>query len=397
MNSEPPPLVLHIIYALGTGGLENGLVHLINGTPANRYRHAIVCLTKAEAFAGRITAPDVEVHELGMQPGRDWAAYRRLWLLLRKMRPAIVHSRNLAALEAQLVTCLVPGIRRVHGEHGRDMNDLDGGNFKYRLLRKGMRFVVHRYTAVSRDLAGYLVRAIGVKPARLKQIYNGIDQARFYPRLSDDEGAEHFPDGFLPERDALIAGTVGRLAEVKNQRIILEAAAQALTASPALRERLRLVIVGEGVMRESLESLAQELGLKELLWMPGDRNDIPGLLRAMDVFLLPSLGEGISNTLLEAMATGLPVIASRVGGNPELVQERENGLLVPVGDRAALCDAMLELFESPERRRRMGANGAAFVTGNFSWTRTVLSYLEVYDDLLGNETTPSELGENRVE
>lgn len=389
MAESRPPLVVHIIYALGTGGLENGLVHLINGTPPGRYRHAVVCLTRAEAFAGRISAPDVPVYELGMRPGTDWGAYRRLRRLLRELRPAVVHSRNLAALEAQLATLLLPGLRRVHGEHGRDVADLDGSNWKYRLFRRAMRRLVHHYTAVSRDLADWLVASIGVSPARLRQIYNGVEVERFHP--GDREAARHLlPAGFA-EEGTVVAGTVGRLAEVKSQETILRALGALLRRRPDLRPRLRVVIVGEGTMRPALESAIAAEELAGCVWMPGDREDIPELLRTFDVFLLPSLGEGISNTVLEAMASGLPVAATRVGGTPELVREGHNGELFAVGDTTALATLLEDAAEDPARWRRMGEQGLAFVRARFSWPRAVEAYLGVYDRVLGVAGAPREV------
>ena len=126
-----------------------------------------------------------------------------------------------------------------------------------------------------------------------------------------------------------------------------------------------------------------ELGLSEYLWMPGDREDIPSLLRVMDIFVLPSLGEGISNTLLEAMATGLPLVATRVGGNPELIEEGVNGCLVPVADPPALAHGLKTLLEEPQNIRLFGEKSLNKVQQRFDWSRTVEEYLTVYDQLLG--------------
>ncbi len=178
-----PPLVAHIIYALGTGGLENGLVNIINRSPPGRYRHAIICLTTAEAFAGRLTVPDVEVIELHKRPGHDPAIYLRLWRTLRRLRPAIVHTRNLAALETQVLGLLFPGCKRVHGEHGRDVSDLDGSNRKYQWLRRLLSPLIHRYIAVSQDLAQWLVSTVRIAPGKVAQIYNGVDHSRFPSRF----------------------------------------------------------------------------------------------------------------------------------------------------------------------------------------------------------------------
>jgi glycosyltransferase involved in cell wall biosynthesis len=132
-----------------------------------------------------------------------------------------------------------------------------------------------------------------------------------------------------------------------------------------------------------LEQQAMELGLSDLVCLAGDREDIPRLLQAMDIFVLPSLAEGISNTLLEAMATGLPVVATRVGGNPELIEHGVNGCLVPVSDAQALAEALQGLIESPETRNRMGASGLQKMRQSFDWDSTVAAYLGVYDELLG--------------
>ena len=145
-------------------------------------------------------------------------------------------------------------------------------------------------------------------------------------------------------------------------------------------------MVGDGPERPALEVAIAAAGLGEAVWLAGDRVDVPALLGAMDLFLLPSLGEGISNTVLEAMAAGLPVIATHVGGNPELVIEGETGHLVPVGDPAALAAAVLPLLDDPARRRAFGEAARQSVRERFDWPRTVAGYLAVYDEVLGRDT-----------
>ncbi|MEZ5529325.1 MAG: TIGR03088 family PEP-CTERM/XrtA system glycosyltransferase [Porticoccaceae bacterium] len=378
-----PPLIAHIIYALGTGGLENGLVNIINRTPPDRYRHAIICLTRADSFASRITAPGVEVVELHKRPGQDLSVYIRLWRVLRRLSPAVVHTRNLASLEMQVVTLALPGTRRVQGEHGRDIQDLDGSNRKYNLLRKAIKPLIHRYIAVSEDLRQWLHDTIHVPEQHLVQIYNGVDSQKFTPvKMRKTLG---LPASFQAE-DVVVIGTVGRLAEVKNQSMLVNAVATLLSRKPDLRDRLRLLLVGGGPLSDTLAAQVEGLGLDDMVCMTGDREDIPCLLQSMDIFVLPSLAEGISNTLLEAMATGLPVVATRVGGNPELIEEGVNGYLVPVNDHRAMADALGELVEHRETRERMGEAGLERVRRTFNWDRTVARYLGVYDDLLGIQT-----------
>lgn len=377
-----PPLVVHIIFALGTGGLENGLVNIINRCPPSRYRHAIICLSHAEHFASRLTAADVEVIELHKKPGYDLRVYWRLWRQLRRLQPAIVHTRNLAALETQVLGLLMPDCRRVHGEHGRDMHDLDGSNRKYNFLRRALSPLIHQFIAVSQDLSHWLVDTVRIPAGKVSQIYNGVDTQRFATLARKDDSPAGIPIEFRRCDNRLVVGTVGRLVAVKDQQLLLLAVHKLILKRPWLRAWLRVLIIGDGPERTGLGNQIERLALTELVWLAGDREDIPELLRSMDIFVLPSLGEGISNTVLEAMATGLPVIASAVGGNPELVQEGTTGLLFPAGDADALTHALMTLIDDPALRRHMGRAAAVRIRQNFNWQRTVDSYLGLYDELL---------------
>lgn len=384
---EPqPPLVVHIIYSLGTGGLENGLVNIINRCPPTRYRHAIVCLTQSGPFAARITAPGVSIHELNKRPGNDWAVYGRLLRLLWRLRPAVIHTRNLAALEAHILGVLMPRTRRVHGEHGRDVGDLSGLNPRYRWLRRVLNPLIHRFITVSRDLQDWLLNEVGIPARKVTQIYNGVDAEAFGGQVRtgpDPSGGVRSSPDLIP----VVVGTVGRLAEVKDQRQIIRALAHIFSLRPQLRSQLSCIVVGDGPERGALEAEAFARGVAEEIWFAGDRNDVPALLARMDVFLLPSLGEGISNTVLEAMACGLPVVATRVGGNPELVQHGVTGTLVPVGDAEALAGAILELLDDSQQRERFGMTAQQRIQREFDWNTTVEAYLSVYDAVLGRNTT----------
>ena len=156
---------------------------------------------------------------------------------------------------------------------------------------------------------------------------------------------------------------------------------------PDLRERVRLVLVGDGPLRAQLEAQAETENLTDITWFAGDRSDVPELLQAMDIFTLPSLAEGISNTVLEAMATGLPVVAGRTGGNPELVDDGETGYLLPVSDAQAWAGILRQLVDAPAERRRLGEAGRAKVSERFDWQATVAAYLDVYDEVLGATAT----------
>lgn len=373
------PLIAHVVYHFGTGGMENGVVNLINHLPAGRYRHAIVSLTDHTDFRQRIRRAEVSFHDLHKRPGHDLGLYRRLAAVLRRLKPAIVHTRNLNALEAQFVAAAlrVPG--RVHGEHGRDVFDLAGRNWKYNLLRRAARPLIHRYIAVSRDLARWLTDTVGVNPHKLSQIYNGVDSQRFRPRAG--ERPDVAPAGFLAGAQCVI-GSVGRMVAVKDYPTLVRAfiRLQAMAAEP---QGLRLVLVGDGPERAVCETLARDAGLAGQVWFAGARDDIPEVLRLMDLFVLPSLGEGISNTILEAMATSLPVLASRVGGNPELVRPGETGSLFAAGDTEGLARLLREYALDADRRAREGAAARARVEREFALERMAAAYQAVYDDILG--------------
>lgn len=355
------------------------MVNLLDRLPRDRYRHAVVCLTRYTEFRRRMARNDVEFHALGKRPGHDLMMFWRLWKLLRAMRPDIVHTRNLAALECQFVAAAagVPG--RVHGEHGRDMFDLDGSNRKYNVLRRAARPLVHRYVSVSRDLESWLTTTVGLPCERVKQIYNGVDQLRFRPRATGD--LTLWPAGFAPQ-GSMVFGSVGRMVAVKDYPTLVRAFIEMCRFRPELAERVRLVVIGEGESRRPCLELLAQAGLSSRAWLPGERHDVAELMRGMDVFVLPSVGEGISNTILEAMASGLPVIATRVGGNPELVEDGVNGRLVPAQDATALAAALADYAANPETARAHGLASRCDVERRFSLDAMVSAYGGVYDHVL---------------
>ncbi|MES1981078.1 MAG: TIGR03088 family PEP-CTERM/XrtA system glycosyltransferase [Pseudomonadota bacterium] len=383
--TRPPadiPLIVHVIHRLGVGGLENGMVNLINHMPPERYRHAIVCLQGYTDFRKRLRRDDVDIYDMEKRAGNDVGLYLRMYRIFRRLRPAIVHTRNLSALESQVVAALagVPG--RVHGEHGRDIYDLYGKNWKYNLLRKMVRPLVGHYIAVSKDLQGWLIDTIGAAPARTSQIYNGVDNIRF--NIADTALPLSAPPEFFgPEN--IVFGSVGRMAPVKDYPTLVRAFLKLLELAPTLRDRLRLLIVGEGESRAECEALLRQHGAEQLAWFPGERADIPAMMAAMDIFVLPSLGEGISNTILEAMASGLPVIATEVGGNLELVQAGATGFLAAPAAPDQMADLMLRYATSPELRRSHGINARNIIDRQFSMDAMTQGYLSVYDRLLNNK------------
>lgn len=376
-NDDARPLIAHVVYRFDTGGLENGVVNLINHLPENAYRHAVVALTEVTDFAQRIRRDDVRCIALGKRPGQTWWLYPKLLRLLRELRPAIVHTRNLAALEVQPAAWLAGVPVRIHGEHGRDVGDFDGSNRTFQRVRRFYRPFVQHYVALSRDLQRYLVDKVHVPADRVTQVYNGVDTRRFHPAADGPAVVEGCP--FVPHRHWLV-GTVGRMQTVKDQPTLARAFVRALELRPALRERLRLVLVGDGPLLAECRAVLIRAGLAELAWLPGERADVPAVMRGLHAFALPSLAEGISNTILEAMASSLPVLATDVGGNAELVERGTTGLLVPPSDVDAMAQGLIALADDPARAAAMGRAGRAAAEARFSLEAMVAAYQKVYDE-----------------
>lgn len=376
MAPDRRPLVLHVVHCFDTGGLENGVVNLINHMPGDAYRHAVLALTDVTDFRYRVLRNDVDFYALHKPPGHTVWQYPRLYELLRQLRPHIIHSRNLAALEVLPVAWAAGVPVRIHGEHGRDLHDKDGNNVLYQRVRRFYKPVVHHYTALSRELRDYLVEKVRVPRERVTQVYNGVDGVRFHPARNGLPRIVGCP--FDPAQHWIV-GFVGRMQPVKNPVLLAQAFVQAIALVPGLRRRLRLVMVGDGPLLGQVQGVLQAQGLDHLAWLPGHRSDVADILRGVHAFALPSLSEGISNAILESMATGLPVLATDVGGNADLVVAGQTGQLVPSGDVHGMAWRLVQLGCDPEGAARMGQAGRERMEARFSLSAMVAAYQTVYD------------------
>jgi sugar transferase (PEP-CTERM/EpsH1 system associated) len=386
MPAEPAvaadlPLVMHVVYRFDTGGLENGVVNLVNRLSG--YRHAVVALTECvDGFCRRVQRPDTVFISLHKPPGQSLKVAPAFARAVRQWRPAIVHTRNLAALEMQLPAWWAGAPLRVHGEHGRDADDPDGRSRKHRWMRRVFRPWVQQYVALSGDLARYLEQGVGVPAERIQRICNGVDAQRFRPAAA----RQPLPGSPFNDASWVVFGTVGRMASVKAQTDLVSAFVQACQRHPAMATTARLMLVGEGPLRDVCRARLAEAGLAHTAWLPGERHDVPAVMQALDVFVLPSLAEGISNTVLEAMASGLPVLATRVGGNAELVVQGQTGALVDAGRPDTWVDTLHDWWRDAGLRRQLGQAGRARVEAQFSLDAMVHAYDALYRRMLG---TPS--------
>lgn len=362
--------VHHVVLSLQPGGLENGVVNVVNQLDRRRFASTICCLKEAGEFARRIEDPRVEVHEMGWVSGTDFYLPVRLARLFRRTRARIVHTRNAEAFFYGFLGAKLAGVPAlVHSEHGRSFDD--------RALRLAAQRWMTRFTSavftVSEQLKSDLVRFTAIPPVAIDVLHNGVDLDRFAahdPRARDSRRKAW---GIGP-RD-LVIGTVGRLVPVKNLALLLRAVA-------GVDLRAHVVLVGDGPERASLQALAEGLGIASRVRFLGHSDEVRSELAAFDVFALPSRNEGMSNTLLEAMAASLAVVVSDVGGNLEIVRDGIDGLSFPNGDQEALAQCLSRLCADPGLRARLGRAGRDRVAASFSIRAMVERYEKLYDRVL---------------
>ena len=384
---------MHVVQSLEVGGLENGVVNLLNRLNGESFEHVICCLSRSGRLAERIRAKNVDIVEVGLRTDRLRFPVLTLRKHIRKFAPDILHTRGWSTVDAIFAGALAGVPRIVHGEHGREASDPEGRNRKRNLIRRALSPLVDQFITVSEDLRDWLINDVGIPALKVATIHNGVDTERFAPerKKQDVSGARNALRASLDVPiDAILIGAVGRLDPVKDHRALIQAFAPLSHADlPA-----RLVIVGEGPMRTVLEAEISALRLTERVRLLGERQDIPELLKTLDIFVLPSMAEGISNTLLEAMASGLPVIATRVGGNPELVEHGKNGWLVRTGDTSELTQALKTYVADAALRRLHGSCGRQRAEQYFSLDRMAAGYAEIYYSLTGHTAHATFLGRN---
>jgi sugar transferase (PEP-CTERM/EpsH1 system associated) len=382
-----PTKILHVVHSLEVGGLENGLVNLLNCLDPKRFEQTVCCLTSAGKFAERIKTPNVEIIEFKMPAGQFRFPLLRLAKLFHRLSPNIVHTRGWPTIDAVFAARCAGVSHLVHGEHGREHSDVEGNNWKRNQIRRLVGHLVDRYVIVCDFFRLWLNEMCRVKNERIIYIPNGVDTEKFRP-ADDNSALEAVPSEArktlrsrlgLPPGSVLV-GTVGRLDPVKDFPTLMKG----FRRISASFSGAKLVIVGDGPVRSSLFRLGEELGLDaSLIWL-GERSDIPELLRCFDIFIQTSVFEGMSNTILEAMASSLPIIATDTGGNPEIVSDGENGILVPVGGVRELSVALQKYLSDPVLRNKHGTSSRARALNCFDLPLMAARYAEMYETLVSD-------------
>ena len=353
---------------LGVGGAEELILGASTALPTVGVQSGVVALTRRGPIAEEIAAAGVPLHLVAGQPGpRDPAAFVRLVRLLQRERPDVVHTflivagiyGRLAAFAAS-VPLVLAAEQNVYARKPR----------RHALLECALAAKTYRVIACCEVVGRYYQQQVGVPTSKVAVIYNAVRFGR-QPRATDGETARFALK--LPP-DALVLGTLGRLTEQKGQRHLLQAVAALVRDLP----NVVLFLAGDGPLRAELEAEAARLGLADRVRFLGLRRDRATLYAAMDVFVLPSRWEGLSLALVEAMGAGRVVVATEVGGNPEVVQHDRTGLLVPPADSGALADALVRLARDRALRDSLGEAAATEARSRFSIDRHVAQLAALY-------------------
>lgn len=345
--------VCHLIWALEAGGAERQVVTIASWQKQNGYEPMIVCLTRKGLFAKELEEQGIPVHHLPKAKGFDFSYIGKLAVFFKEHQVDIVHTHvptanlwgRLAAKKAKTPIVFVT-------EHSA----LATTDFKFRILNKFLTQRTDRYILVSNQIQDAMVKG-GISPLKTKVIHNGIQMGSYNAaeraRLrSELEIAENVP----------VVGVVGRLEERKDHKNFLKGCKVILKSYPDAV----FLVIGDGPLREELEGFARAQGIAQKVKFLGTRSDISSLLSVLDCYVLSSTTEGISISLLEAMAHSRPCVVTRVGGNPEVVQNQENGVLVAASDSHALGSAVVGLLKDPVRAQKLGARARETVLGRFS-------------------------------
>lgn len=374
-----PITVGHTIYAFKEGGMERGLVNIINHGDQDRFRHVVLCLTEAGEFARHIRSRSCRVIEFRKGSGNDVRLIGRIAAEVRRCGIDILHARGWPTLLETAFAARLAGIQAtIYGFHGKTAGELRG----VRLLRRaaqaiGVRSYDRLVTLNSRMRDDFAAEAL-VASERIRVIANGVDHELFRPRQDRRTLRGRF--GIPAER--YIIGTVGRLDPVKNHGVILEA----LALFPRGQERPFLVIVGEGETRPMLEKTITQLGLEGDVRLCGYSDDTPALLGCMDLYVQSSLYEGFSNTVLEAMSTGLPVLATDVGGTRDLIDEGREGFFFSPTDAPRLSRLIRKLWSDRPLHGQMGQQARARVCKDFTLHPMVEAYESMYCELAASSS-----------
>ena len=351
--------VLHVVQSMETGGLENGIVNLVNHNNNDDFIVDILCLRARGELADRITNPNSQVFFDGNQGHGKLLAIKKVYRQCKQQQYDIVHSHGYATMLASYIGATIAGCPYIiNGEHGTLYH-----NSKKEILIQ--RFLFNRMKlnlSVSQVLTDSICQLFSVSQDKFQTIINGVDTEKFIPEPEPQLIKQKLQNEIGLTDSNIAIGSVGRLVAVKNYPSLIRAMALVKSEVP----QAKLLLAGEGTERAKLESLISELELTQQVILLGRRDDVPDLMKLYDIFVLPSFSEGLSNTLLESMASGTPVVASKVGGNAEIVADGRSGYLYASDDAQGLARILIELAREKDNCKKLGQQARQHIEDNFS-------------------------------
>lgn len=362
--------VLHVTYDMNIGGTEQVIKNLVLGLDSECYRSSVLCIDGSVGPWGQdLQKMGVTHHTLARKPGFDAALIRNIHALIRHEQVDIVHAHQYTPFTYGWFGSALTSRPVIFTEHGRFYPDVS--SWKRRLINPLLEARTAAITCISAATRQALVTFENFSERRIEVIYNGIADSAC---ASDPALADQL--GLTPEN--VVFGTISRLDPIKNQSMMLRAFARCLIQFPLAR----MLVVGDGPSRAELESLVDQLDIRSAVIFAGFQPKPQSYLALMDVFLLPSLSEGTSMTLLEAMCFSKPSLATAVGGTPEIIKDGVSGLLTPNEDESALSDAMVRLAASGELRESLGRNARDQYERRFTVASMARQYEHLYQRVL---------------
>ena len=364
--------VLHLSSTSGVGGAEMVVSRLAAVLDKSRFR-SVVCLFRTGWLQEQCDRQGIATHVIPMKGMFDLGWLRKACEVVRRERIDLIHAHEFTGNTYGSLIARLVGVPFVATVHGRNYYWEQGKRrLAYRVVSR-----ISTMVAVSEDLKRFIARNVGVPEERIKVIYNGQEML---PSIAADEKRRLRTELGIAPADQIL-GLVGSLYPVKGHHHLLAAVPQVLRVYP----QATFLIVGKGDLEDSLREEVTRRGLEKAVRFLGYREDVPKLLSIMDIFVLPSLSEGLSLALLEAMAAGKPVVATNVGGNPELVRDGVTGFSVPPQDPDALAGGILSLLGDEGRRKIFGENGRKRVQQHFSLQAMADNYQKLYETCLESQ------------
>ncbi len=380
--NHPQPVIAHVLHRLYLAGAEV-LAAALSRQLRDRYRFVFLCLDEVGPLGQQLQTEGFTVIDLQRKPGVDFKVAAHIREVVRREKINLLHAHQYTPFfYASLSRRFSNNPAILFTEHGRHYPDLR--KLKRVLANQWLLRKHDRVTAVGAWVKQALVSNEGLPEKRIEVIYNGIDPQQFQPvsQRLDERAAVRAELGLAD--DEIVVAQVARFHPVKDHATAIKAWAlvQQKISAEAPGLKATLLLVGDGELRPTLEKLVRELGISESVRFLGVRKDVHRLLAGVDLFLLSSLSEGVSVTLLEAMGSALPIAATDVGGNPEVVQHSVTGLLSPRRDAPALANNLLTLIQDTSLRQRMGSAGRARLLTHFTQSDMHANYAALYDQML---------------